>query len=100
MIKHIVFWKVKEEVKGKKQADLADEIRRKLEALPSQISEIIDFEVGFNFNPAGVAFEIALYSTFSSKDALQAYQVHPAHVEVKDFIVSVVKETAVVDYEV
>jgi hypothetical protein len=98
MIKHIVMWRLESSKNGLNKAEAAAEIRKRLESLPEKIDEIIDFEVGDNFNPAPVAYDICLYSTFEDCDALQAYQVHPAHVEVKNFIVATVAETVVVDY--
>ncbi len=100
MIKHIVMWKLKAEAEGPTASEPAAEIKRRLEALPAQIPQIVDLEVGFNFNPAAVAMDVCLYSTFESATALQAYQVHPAHVAVKDFIGTVVQRAVVVDYEV
>ena len=93
-------WKLKSEASGSTAAENAAEIKKRLEVLPAEIPQIIDFEVGVNFNTATVASDLCLYSTFESKETLQAYQVNPAHVAVKDFIVSVVEQTAVADYEV
>jgi len=100
MIKHIVFWKIKNAAHGKSKDEVSRGIRDKLISLPSKIPEIIDFEVGFNFNPSAAAYEIALYSTFESVEDLETYQAHPAHVEVKDYIVAAAEQTAVVDYEI
>jgi hypothetical protein len=97
MIVHIVFWKVKE-TKVSKEENLV-RIKEILETLPSKINEIIDFEVGGNFNPDTTAFDISLYSTFKSKEDLEKYQVHPDHQKAVRFIKSVVSERAVSDYE-
>ncbi|MBN2010900.1 Dabb family protein [candidate division KSB1 bacterium] len=95
MIKHIVMWKVKE---TNKKAN-TQRIKEILEALPTQIPEIIKLEVGINVNTGAAAYDVVLYSAFDSVDALNIYQDHPAHQKVKEFIGSVVSERAVVDYE-
>lgn len=96
MIKHIVFWNLKAE---NHDANLA-KLKSDLEALPAKIPEIRDFEVGLNFNPADAAFEVALYSTFDSREAMQAYQQHPDHQELLSFVKGIVSDRAVVDYEI
>jgi hypothetical protein len=41
---------------------------------------------------------MSLYSTFASKEDLDLYATHPAHLEVIAFIKEVVEKTRVVDY--
>ncbi len=95
MIKHIVFWKIRDN--EDKQSNM-EHIRKILTDLVGIVPGLISAEVGFNYNPAG--FDIALYSVFESKEALEDYQVHPAHLEVKKFVHSVITERAVADYEI
>lgn len=100
MIKHIVMWKLKEHALGKTGAENGKKMRLLLESLPARIPEIKEFEVGENFNPAKTALDFCLYSSFEDQVALKSYQIHPDHVEVKNFILEIVEKTAVVDYEV
>lgn len=93
MIKHIVFWSFP-------SAEIRKEAISKLETLPPIIEEIIDFEVGVNFNPSEAAYEVALYSTFATIHDLQMYQQNPAHEEVAAFIAEHAKKRGVVDYEI
>jgi hypothetical protein len=97
MLKHIVCWKIKETDGVSKEENLL-KMKSLLESIPSQISEIIDLEVGINVAVADTAFDISLYSSFRDQGALEAYQKHPAHVEVGNFIKSVAIGRAVVDY--
>ncbi len=94
MVTHIVFWKVRED--ENKQANM-EHMREILTALVGQIDGLLSAEVGFNFNPKG--YDLALYSTFTDRAALDGYQVHPAHLEVKKFVHSVITERCVVDYD-
>lgn len=95
MIKHIVIWKLKEE---NKEAN-ALKIKNDLEALKSKISELVDIEVGIDFNKTDAAYDVALYSTFKTKEDLDAYQVHRDHQAIVGFVRSVVESRVVVDYE-
>ncbi len=92
MIKHIVMWSFETE-------EICLEAKKQLDALAAQISEIVEFEAGINFNEGAAALDLALYSSFNSKEDLGAYQVHPAHKDVATFIGSKAIKRAVVDYE-
>jgi hypothetical protein len=96
MIKHIVMWKLKEE---NKEANI-ELMKSKLESLPAKLSVIKDFEVGVDFDKSARAFDVVLVSSFESKEALEEYKVNPDHVEVAQFIGSVVEAGKVVDYEI
>lgn len=98
MIKHIVMWTIKESA-GKKE-EIQKEIKLRLEAMPEKISEIKELEVGIDFKQSAAAYDVVLYSVFESKETLEAYQVHPDHENVKEYIGSVVDKRAVVDYEI
>ena len=100
MLKHIVFWNVKEEAEGLKKEAILVKMKALLEALPSKIDVIKGLEVGVNVVPSDRAFDIALYSTFSSLEDLQLYAEHPDHVEVVNFFKKVVERSAAVDYTI
>ncbi len=93
MVKHIVMWRFE-------NSEDCSEVKRRLDELPSKISEIVEFEAGIDFNRGEPAYDLALYSTFKSLEDFKSYQVHPDHVEVAKFIGSVAVERAVVDYEI
>lgn len=97
MVKHIVVWRLND-VDNK--AELAQEIKKTLEALKDKIDEIIDIEVGINFNETEAASDIVLVSTFASREALNAYIVHPEHKAVgATYVRPNVSERRVIDYE-
>ena len=96
MIKHIVFWNLKEE---NKEAN-ALELKKRLEALVPLIPEIVKLEVGINVNPSDMAYDICLYSEFESMDTLNTYQNHPEHVKVGEFIGDIRTSRVVCDYEI
>jgi len=94
MIVHIVMFKFKEENFDKN----IKEVTQRLNSLVSLIPELKCLEVGVDFSRSERAFDLSLYSTFSSKDDLKAYAVHPEHLKVVELIKSVTLESKVVDY--
>lgn len=101
MIKHIVMWKVADhEAHGSKE-EIQKKIKDGLEGLKGKIGGLLEIEVGIDFNKSPAAYDVVLYSTFESKDALQNYQKHPEHLKVADGLVrQVAVSRVVVDYEV
>jgi hypothetical protein len=99
MIKHIVFWKLKDQANGSDKAENAQQIKEKLEALNGQIEGLIHLEVGLDFLHSPESVDLVLYSEFESKDALNYYANHPLHKAVMPFIAEARSERRVVDYE-
>ena len=100
MVKHIVMWSVKDGANGMSKKQIVAEMSKKLLSLKPIIREIRSIEVGENFLESPAAYDVVLYTEFDSRDDLQTYQVHPDHVALKDFILSVTEKRAVVDYEI
>lgn len=97
MIKHIVVWRMKDTADKEKNAA---EIKKHLEALKNKIDFIEDIRVGLNFNATESASDIVLETVFKTKEDLEKYQSHPAHVAVgAEYVRPNVSERRVVDYE-
>ena len=97
MIKHIVFWKFKDSAAGQTKQDNMDRVKRQLEAL-QVLPGVITAEVGFDTLNSDASCDVALYATFESQAALDAYQQHPDHVATKQFLGEVTDKRYVVDY--
>lgn len=100
MIKHIVFWKLKEEANGMSKEENAKAIKQKLEDLNGKIEGCLKLEVGFDFLQSAESADVVLYSEFRDKEALEFYAAHPLHKAVMPFIAEARSERRVVDYEV
>ncbi len=100
VIKHIIMLKLKENALGKSKTENARIIKRDLESLRSTIKEIRHLEVGINVTGGPDAYDVALYSEFADKNALETYMNHPDHVKVGEFVRSVRESRIVVDYEI
>ncbi len=94
MIVHIVMFKFKED----KKIENIKRVKNLLEELPLKIDVLNIMEVGIDFNQSERAFDLSLYSTFDSEEALKTYAVHPAHLAVVEVIKLVTVESKVVDY--
>lgn len=100
MVKHIVFWKLKESANGNSAAINAEQIKEKLEALRGKIDGLISIEVGINFLEGSGNYDVALYSVLESRESLDSYQNHPLHQAVLPFVREVVEARVAVDYEI
>ena len=94
MIVHIVMFKFKDEEK----ALHVEQVRERLNALVDLIPTLNSIEVGVDFNQSERAFDLSLYSTFDTMEALAEYAIHPEHLKVVELIKSVTTESKVVDY--
>ena len=99
MIKHIVMWRLKDFAAGATKEENAVKLKQSLEELDSVIDAISAIEVGINFNGSPAAFDVVLYSEFENREALEAYQKHPEHLKIVDFVGEIRTDRAVVDYE-
>lgn len=100
MVKHIVFWKLKESANGNTKAENALLIKEKLEALNGRIKGVLKIEVGIDFSKTESSSDVVLYSEFTSKEDLDNYQSHPEHKALLPFITEARSERIIVDYEV
>jgi len=99
MIVHIVFWRLHPTANGKSKSDNALAIKERFEALRSIMPGLRRLDVGIDFAGTEQSSDVALYTEFDSREALDAYQVHPAHQEVAAFLAPLRIERRVVDYE-
>jgi quinol monooxygenase YgiN len=98
MIKHIVMWRLKESGADGARKENAKKLKAILESLREKIVEIKRLEVGINFAESESSADVVLYSEFASKETLDAYQKHPEHLKVVEFVKQVSAERRVVDY--
>ena len=99
MVKHIVFWRFKVSAAGQTKQQNMEQVKRQLEGLRG-LSGVIAVEVGFDMLNVDASCDVALYSAFENQAALDAYQQHPNHVAIKQFLGEVSEERYVVDYVV
>ena len=81
MVKHIILWTLKDEVKNDESIKLG--IKNGLEGLMGKIPGLTDIKVQTEKLSSSNA-DVMLDSTFENEDALKNYATHPLHVEVAD----------------
>ena len=95
MITHIVFFKFKDG-----HPENIAKAREMLLNLKGKIPQLLHLEVGVDVLHTERSYDLALVSKFNSLEDLQAYQIHPLHVEVAEYLATVREAVAAVDYEV
>lgn len=99
MVKHIVLFKLKEELPQVEKQDVMNRFKAAIESLPSRIPVIRKIEVGLNINPKET-WNIALYSEFDYLEDVALYAAHPDHVAAGKIIADAKENRSCVDYEV
>ena len=100
MVKHIVFWNIKNEVYGETKEQIMLRMKEMLEALNGEIPGLLFAEVGIDQNKTDASHDVCLYSEFPDWESLAFYQDHPKHVACKGYIRSVAESRTLCDYEV
>jgi len=95
MLTHIVIWKYRADVPQATR----DEHVAKLRALVGVIPEIVSLVVGFDELHLARSYDTGLVAVFRDRAGLDAYTVHPQHVEVADLGRSIAEHVASVDFE-
>ena len=99
MIRHIVAWRLKDAALGTGKAENARLMKDKLEALRGRIPGLLRLEVGRDFSATDNSADVVLVADFDSREALAAYQAHPAHQAVVAFVSQIAAERRLIDYE-
>ena len=94
MVRHIVFLKFQDNSDATKKA-----AKERIMSMKGKIEVLKHLEVGINFSPEERAYDLALLSDFETKEGLDAYAIHPIHLEVIEFLKSLNITSKVVDYE-
>ena len=99
MVKHVILWKLKDEFSIEEKQQIKQNAKIALEALKGKIDGLTEIKVNISpMEPSNT--DMMLDSTFTSVDALKAYQAHPAHTEVANtFVRPFTAERFLFDFE-
>lgn len=99
MIRHICMFKLQEEANGAgKEENLTKAV--KLSQILNEIPTVSKFEIVTNH--AGTPennYDLSLIIDFEDIQALEAYKIHPKHIEFGNYIHTVRESRACIDYE-
>lgn len=93
MVKHIVLYNLKDGVEKEPTIQMIASV---LEPLVGKIPGLLHLEIRQTYS----GMDYALYSEFESRDALDAYAVHPLHQEAKSHFFHLLDTRVAADYEV
>ncbi len=83
MVKHVILWKLKEDLSPEEKDAVRREIKAGLEGLQGEIPGLLEIRV--HIAPlASSNADLMLDSTFVDEASLKGYAKHPAHVAVAD----------------
>lgn len=96
-IRHIVTWKLVT-TDPAERAEQGARISELLNGLVGVVPGLIAVEVGVNSAGPETNWDVVLVSEIADEEALTSYQTHPKHLEVVDYVRSVVAERSGIDY--
>ena len=97
VVKHIVMWKVRGD-NAEERRQNAGLLVRSFQSLRGRVPGLLHIEVGVDTSGVDYAFDVVLYSEFSSQSALDAYATHPEHLRVKSEVGDIRVARHQVDY--
>lgn len=83
MVKHIILWKLKDELTKEEKEQVKAGIKEGLEGLAGQIPGLLDIKVRTECLESSNV-DVMLDTTFEDEASLKGYSVHPKHVAVAD----------------
>lgn len=84
MVKHIILWKLREELSDAEKETVKKGIKEGLEGLLGQVPGLVEIKVNIDGRLDSSNVDVMLDSTLESAEALKDYACHPAHVAVAD----------------
>jgi hypothetical protein len=101
MIKHVVLWKFDAVYSDNEKEKIRNEFRSKLYQLKNDVPELLHIEVYYNSEKASALnYDIMLDTVFDTYDDLIAYQIHPAHVSVAEYVRTIKLQRAAIDFTI
>ena len=98
MVKHIVLFRLREDMDAHEKTVVMEHFKHDIEALPGLIPSIRRIEVGMNVN-VNEAYDLALYSEFDTLEDVVGYGSNPHHVAVASALKPYVAHRSCCDYE-
>ena len=84
MVKHIILWRLRDDLAPEEKQHVKQDIKAGLEGLAGRIPGLLSIRVNVDGRLDSSNADIMLDSTFTDEASLKAYAVHPEHVAVAD----------------
>jgi hypothetical protein len=99
MIRHLVLWTLATDDPAEK-AQIVGELAAKFAAIVPLIDGTERLDIRADLGDTEGNWDVVLDADHLDADALEYYQVHPAHLEVVEYVKSVVDGRVCIDFEV
>jgi len=100
MVKHIVMWKLKEHANGGTRLENAMRVKEWLDTCRDAVPGMLRFEAVVTQEALESTCDVMLYSEFTSRAALDAYNAHPLHLLLKSRVAPLREDRHSFDYQV
>jgi len=94
MVTSIIMFKLKE-----KTDENITQIKEKLMGMKGKIVQLNDIKVKHNLRDNSSSFDAVMIAEYNSMNDFDEYAIHPVHVEVGKFVLSLCEKTTSVLYE-
>lgn len=84
MVRHVILWKLNDELTAEQKVTVKKEIKEGLEALVGKVPGLVEVTVHIDGRLDSSNCDIMLDSVLETPEALKGYAVHPEHVAVAD----------------
>ena len=95
MLTHIVVWKYRGDV----SEEIREDHRRQLRSLANVVPGIEGLTVGADVLHSSRSYDTGLVAIFRDRAVLDAYTMHPTHVQVVEFGHTIIETMAKVDFQ-
>lgn len=99
MVKHIIIWSLKSTLSASEKDEAKANIKEKLEGLEGNIEGLLSARVYTNLLDSSSG-DLLFISEFTDENALKAYQIHPKHIAISEYVSTVREQRNVADFEV
>lgn len=82
MVRHVILWKLNEQLSEEEKQNVKVGIKSGLESLVGKVPGLLDVKVHIDGRLASSNADVMLDSLLESAEALKAYSTHPEHVAV------------------
>lgn len=84
MVRHIILWKLRDELTAEEKQTIKQGIKEGLESLLGKVPGLVEIKVNIDGRLDSSNADVMLDSVLESPEALKVYAQHPEHVAVAD----------------
>ena len=98
MLRRVVMWRLRAQDPDQKALD-AGTIKRALESMRGKIPGLLDLQVGINSSGGADASDVVMIADYQDRNAVEIYDKHPVHEQVKPIVGPLREERRVAEFE-